>query len=121
MPSRTDGVTNSRELDLVVLVILGVLVYGILGFLYTIFAEAYVRHQFGNPQKPYGPTAMFSIVVCAFLGGLSAAVIHDYKRTTRPQLVDGRLCAEQDFGGEGDVGLTHQRFAHQHGLNIVLL
>ncbi|MCA9157355.1 MAG: hypothetical protein KDA72_03455 [Planctomycetales bacterium] len=70
MKTTSEKLENRKGLGLAVSVILGTLLFGCLGFFYVVIAEALVKQRFGEPQTPYGQPAMFSIVVCAFLGGL---------------------------------------------------
>ncbi len=75
---------HNREWNLLASVAGGVLVFGVLAFVYSVFSEVYISQRLGDPQRPYGQTAMLSVAVSAFLGGLGATAVfellHDCRR-----------------------------------------
>lgn len=75
MKQHTIGNSHHEGWNTVTAAICGLLLFGCLSFFYTVFAEAYIKHNNGSPLRPYGSTAMVSTVVCAFLGASAGTIV----------------------------------------------
>lgn len=74
MKQRAAGNSHQDGWNVVTAAICGCLLFGCLSFLYTVLAETYVKHNDGLPLRPYGSTAMLSILICASLGACAGTV-----------------------------------------------
>ncbi|MEO8270902.1 MAG: hypothetical protein ABI557_14360, partial [Aureliella sp.] len=75
MKQHAIGNSHQDGWNIITAAICGFLLFGCLSFFYTVCAESYVKHNFGLPLRPYGSTAMSSIVICAFLGVSAGTIV----------------------------------------------